>query len=1310
MKKILLSLTAFLLVTCLLNAGTVEKTYHFSNPNISEANGYQMISFENTLITGIAGEPALPYQSVALLLPAGYSANNIEIIAGNEVVLDGTYQIYPQQHSQPTSKGESGIFVKNDFLYRSDISYPASQVGKLSTQFMNGFAVAMSAFTPLKYNPATGKVSYYETVTVVVKTISDLKSSTALHNINTSKAVKERLTSLVQNSEMISTYPIRDNRTDDYDMIIVTPSQFEASFAPLISFYAVRGMNVKVATTQYIYSSMTGQDNPAKIRNYFIQEYQNHGVQHVFLGGDVEHVPYRGFYCHVQSSSVYEDDNIPSDLYYSALDGNWNTDGDGKWGEIGEDDLLPELGVARFAFSSAAELTTMLHKTTMYQGTPVLGELQKPLLAGEWLYGDPYETWGSDYLELLIGNRTDNGYETTGIPLTDNIERLYDEDGTWSASTLLQKINTGKSFIHHVGHANSTYTMKMGNSDITNANFSQVNGIIHNYTLVYSHGCDCGAFDESDCIAERMVNIDNFAVALVMNTRYGWFNEGQTEGPNAHLHREFADALYTKKENHIGMAHSISRIETSPWVNAPGQWEEGALRWCFYDANVLGDAALRIWTTEPIAITANYQAALPIGVPSISVTINGGGNYVEGFSCVFMKDGVNYGTGFTNAAGVAEIVFTTPLTNVGDATIYVAGYNCQVTEFPVTVIPNTGAFVVYASSTINDVNGNNNGIPEYTESILLSSEMKNVGTVQANNVVVTLSSADPYVTITDNTENFGNIAGGSSVTIENAFAFTIAGNIPDQHIVNFTMVAVGQDSWSSDFSVTVSAPQLGMANFVINDAVSGNNNGLLDPGETADMIIIIENEGGAEAYQVMAGLISNSIYITVNNGTAQELGDLVSGNTAQATFSINAAANIPAGYTAEMVAQIEAMYGIEATEQFSLVFSDYCEASTTTEDEYISKIVFGTINNSSGWQGAVANYTNLSTVMNPGASQQMVVTNGTPWASDIVTVWVDWNRNYEFGDNTNESYNLTNVGGTGASFQGNITVPNNQFGGQYRIRVRMTYSTAPTPCGEASYGEIEDYSLLVSGGIPLGINVNCDPDQICVGGSAQMVANPTGGSGVYTFSWTPTTGLSNPNIYNPVASPSTTTTYTVNVNDGIQTISAQATITVHQLPATPTIELVGNYTLQSDAPTGNQWYNSLGAITGATGQYYQFYEDEYYHVIVTNEFGCQSLPSNIIYAIIDGINDPAGANYLTVYPNPFSDKVFIEFNLEAGTSYSLVIYNALGKEIKVLQQGTKNTAGNEVVEFSANGLEKGIYFCKLITAENVVIHKIIHTN
>jgi len=86
----------------------------------------------------------------------------------------------------------------------------------------------------------------------------------------------------------------------------------------------------------------------------FIQEYEDRGISYVLIGGDKEVVPYRGFYCYVQSGSGYSDPGIPADLYYSALDGTWNDDGDTLWGEPGEDDLYPEVAVGRLTFSSKA--------------------------------------------------------------------------------------------------------------------------------------------------------------------------------------------------------------------------------------------------------------------------------------------------------------------------------------------------------------------------------------------------------------------------------------------------------------------------------------------------------------------------------------------------------------------------------------------------------------------------------------------------------------------------------------------------------------------------------------------------------------------------------------------------------------------------------------------------------------------------------------------------------------------------------------------------------------------------------------------
>ncbi len=75
------------------------------------------------------------------------------------------------------------------------------------------------------------------------------------------------------------------------------------------------------------------------------------------------------------------------------------------------------------------------------------------------------------------------------------------------------------------------------------------------------------------------------------------------------------------------------------------------------------------------------------------------------------------------------------------------------------------------------------------------------------------------------------------------------------------------------------------------------NNGILDPSETADLVVTIMNEGGADAENVNATLISASSGITVVDNTGS-FGTVGIGNTASNTtdpFSVFASQNIPFG-------------------------------------------------------------------------------------------------------------------------------------------------------------------------------------------------------------------------------------------------------------------------------------------------------------------------------------------------------------------------------------------------------------------------------
>ncbi len=898
--SILLLLLSLLLTT---QAETIEKTYYFSTPVISQHNGYQQLTFKEAMLTAKAGEPALPYSSVSLLLPPGHVAMDIEFIGENEVELKGNYHLWPYQPSRPLSETSKARFYKNEKIYSSTDTYPDTQYSRLSTHFMNGYGFGFSTFTPVQYYPAEGKISYFSKVTIRINTVPAQQASVALRNLSSKQDVKKKLKLLAQNPEAINSYPNKSVRSDElYELLILTPQQFENNFDILKEMYLSRGITSQVITKEYIQQNIEGQDLPEKIRNFIIQEYQESDIEYVLLGGDVEHIPYRGFYCYVVSGSGYESDNIPADLYYSALDGNWNDDGDNKWGEPEEDDLLPDIAVARFPFSNSTELSNLLNKTISYQNSPVLGEFQKPLLAGEHLYSSP-DTWGKDYLELLIGTHDDNGYTTIGIPEDYDIETMYEYDASWTGSDLINKINQGKQFVHHVGHANETYVAHLSNSDIIDANFYGANGIDHNFTIMQTHGCTCGAFDYSDCILERMVNIQNFAVAVVGNSRYGWFNEGQTEGPAAHLHREMVDAMFYEQIAQIGKAFMESKIQTAPWVEAAGQWEEGALRWNFYDINVLGDPAMSIWNDEPIDIDVDYPDNIAVGTPSIEVNVTSEGAALEGYCCAIIKNGELCSATLTDENGLAIIVFDPPITEVGEASLIVSGYNCLPDTNEIIFIPSENASVVYAQNQVDDQNGNSNGLIDYGEAIMLDVSLENVGVVTAVGVNTVLATDNTWISLTDDNENYGDIDAGETVMRSQAFAFDVADDIPDQTILDFTLNATdGDQSWLSGFQLIANAPELNAGDIVVDDH-SGNDNGIPDPGETVSFVIEVSNDGHSNCLDALANLSCESPYISFNNNDF-EIGDLDIGENKEMIFTAIIDEFAPTGTPLELQLEI----------------------------------------------------------------------------------------------------------------------------------------------------------------------------------------------------------------------------------------------------------------------------------------------------------------------------------------------------------------------------------------------------------------------
>lgn len=851
MKKLFLFVVLSVL-GFVITAQTIEKTYRFDNPSVSKSMGYDVISFEGSMQNAEAGCPSLPWQSVSLLLPEGKEAVSVKIELLDFQELEGVYNLLPKQSDLPYSQAEKFVFKKNDAAYSSKEVYPSQYYGNLTTSFKNGYGFAFSAFTPVRYVPATGKVEYARTVNVKI-TLNDSKSDRSAMLWNTS-SVKESVRRLAQNPEMMATYESRGTVLNGYDILIITGNNFVAGFDEYMDFYNGIGWRTQIETVENIYSTMEGVDNAEKIRNYVIREYQDNGISTLIIGGDVDIVPYRGLYCYV--SSDYEDEGIPADLYYAALDGTWNKDNDNLWGEVGEDDLLPEIGVARLPFGNSTEQNNMINKSLMYQQQPVLGEFQHVTLGGEWM-NDTGPTYGSQYMNMIIGFHDEHGYTTIGIPENYDFHTVYEENGASIGPDLMAAINLGGQYTHHAGHANANYVAGWYNWDITDSNFSGVNGVNHNYTFFHSHGCIAGAFDE-DCIMERMVTIQNFCVAAIGNSRYGWFTPGTTNGPAVHLDREMTDAQYTEKVPNLAAALMEAKIQTAPWVNSLNG-ENSALRWNYYALNILGDGAVANWLNEPMNVNIDCADELTLGSSSMEVHLTNNTGVLDKFRCSLFAGEQLIGRGMTNENGFTEIVFGSPLNYDGSLRLVVTGLNAwPQTKTIQTNILDT-PYIIYEGHVANVADGT----IDYGDEFSLNVTVKNYGSMAAQNVNATLSCDDEFIEILNPTATITNISSLGNFEIENVFEIAVAKNVPDQHKVSFVLeCSDGTNVWTSSFDEIVNAPDFELVDVLVEDG----GDGCFQPGESAVLHLTMKNVGHSSLENVSFAIYNSHPEIVGGNG------------------------------------------------------------------------------------------------------------------------------------------------------------------------------------------------------------------------------------------------------------------------------------------------------------------------------------------------------------------------------------------------------------------------------------------------------------
>ncbi len=567
----------------LANAVTYEFTVDPIGWNLRTDNGYPLIME--------AGNPALPYVPVRLLVPFGMRVADVVVTKSEARVIATGIMLDHVREPQPVSLPSPDQTLRNTAVWNADLPYPAKDYDYLGSQYYRGYQIALMNVYPWRYNPVSRQILASQEVSISLVLTPDIElARDKAKFITYDDRTLQMLTLMVKNPELASTYRFATAYSDNNPrsrlidlsnpkkMIIITDSIRAPWFNDYVTWRNAQGISTGVFLTNDIYSEYTGVDNADKVRNFIIDAYHTWAnspipLQYVILGGDDEVVPERGVFGQV---GQYTDLRMPSDLYFSNLDGNWNTNGNNIYGEVADQvDYIPEVHIGRFTAETQIEFDNIFRKTRYYVDNRSYSN-NIAIMFGENLNWNPL-TWGCDYKDDVAQYIPDNYYLITH----------YQRDGTYSGSIVFNAIQNGANVMNHMGHANENYLMGQGGSTVQQMTNTE-------YGFLYSQGCYPAAFDQrtsgdGEAVGEHLGMASGGVFAFIGNTRYGWYMPGSINGPSQYYDRSYFIGMFDNGHTRLGDAFTFSRLD-----NLNAAMSVPVMRWCYFQMVLFGDPSIEV--------------------------------------------------------------------------------------------------------------------------------------------------------------------------------------------------------------------------------------------------------------------------------------------------------------------------------------------------------------------------------------------------------------------------------------------------------------------------------------------------------------------------------------------------------------------------------------------------------------------------------------------------------------------------------------------------------------------------------------------
>jgi hypothetical protein len=805
---------------------------------VQESGGeYATLALPEAGLAAEVGKPAVPVYLRLVEVPYGCEVK-VSVDLGATETQQLALPVIPRQAPIPktsSANSQTPKFELDSRVYSTDAYAPEIGARVVEVAVVRGRRVAAIEIRPVSYNPARNLVEYAPRMKVTVKwTGADWNKTRSMLRRYSSPPFAGRLEGIAVNE--------RQFRTDfgptlPIGYLIIVPDAWQANIAPLAEWRRRKGFNVFVRTL-----SQVGGGGKDTVKAYIQNAYDNWSIppSFVLLVGDVDRIDY---------FTGSGEGNPPTDLNYSLCEGS---------------DYWPDLDLGRASVASSAQLDSFVDKVVRYEHN-------------NWTNGTAWDK--KAYFVASADGSMHGTAENTHKYVMAKIRPMGTEcDSLWtyygSGTPVDSALNHGRAWVTFSGHGSEEGWSDPGISFHSDDVRALTNTDMIPYVQTYA--CLTGNFSSTsypECFSETWIRLGRKGgIVSIASSVNSYWTEDDT------LERRVFDYMFDSSYTWVMGGFNKARVKFYQQMG-----DNATTRRYFEMYNCMGDGGTDIYSLEPKPLVVTYPAVIPLGSYALQVSVTTGGNAVSGaLVCASAKSDTSaWAAGYTNGSGQVTLNITT----LAPDTVFVTvtGHNLAPHLGYCLALPSNGPYVMYLHHAVDDsAGGNNDHIINPGETVNLPMWLKNWGNQQAQGVSARLRKTDPNITLLDTLKNVGNIAAGDSAwTGTNSFKFTVAPSCTNGYALRFSVVAKDsrETTWTSSLTLLVGAPKLGYVSYRADDPPpGGNGNGMVDPGETGDIIATLRNTGLGNAYGVTATLRSTDSRLQVTDSTGS-FGDIARDTT-----------------------------------------------------------------------------------------------------------------------------------------------------------------------------------------------------------------------------------------------------------------------------------------------------------------------------------------------------------------------------------------------------------------------------------------------